>query len=180
MKRQGHSVFFAVWLAVLLSVLPLYSWAQFTFVTNADNTITITGYNGFVDYVDIPASTNGYPVTAIGDDAFNGSFLLSEVSIPGSITNIGIMAFGYCLYLTNIDVDVSNPKFASTNGVLFNKPFTTLIQFPNGLAGGYTVPGSVISISDNAFASSSGLTDLEITGYVNSIGERGVLGCSSF
>jgi Integrase core domain len=40
------------------------------FPTNDDNTITITGYTGSDGAVVIPDTTNGYPVTSIGDGAF--------------------------------------------------------------------------------------------------------------
>ena len=51
-------------------LLPAAVNAQFVFVTNADNTITITDYIGTNDQVTIPDTTNGYPVTTIGSDAF--------------------------------------------------------------------------------------------------------------
>jgi len=48
-------------------------------------------------------------------------------------------------------VDAANPNYSSTNGVLFDKAQTTLIEFPGGLAGSYTIPNSVTSIGDYAF-----------------------------
>ena len=73
--------------------------AQLCFVTNDDNTITITGYAG-TGAVEIPSTTNGYPVTSIGDYAFTNSSL-TAITIPASITNIGLAAFAYSSSLTN-------------------------------------------------------------------------------
>ena len=60
-------------LLLLLLVLgpPAVAQAQFTFATN-NGTITITGYTGPGGAVTIPDTTNGYPVTSIGDYAFAG------------------------------------------------------------------------------------------------------------
>ena len=57
--------------------LPAVGRAQLNFITNSDNTITITGYSWsppllttLLTTLNIPSATNGYPVTSIGDNAF--------------------------------------------------------------------------------------------------------------
>ena len=74
-------------LAFLLLVAPL-AQAQFTWTTNADNTITITGYTGPGGDVTIPATITGLPVTIISGYAFNLRTGLGSVTIPVSVTNI--------------------------------------------------------------------------------------------
>ena len=86
-------------LVLLLSAIPAAVQAQFTFTTN-NGAITITKYTGTGGAVTIPDTTNGYPVTDIGDDAFEYSGL-TAVTIPGSVTNIGDSAFYSCLSLSN-------------------------------------------------------------------------------
>ena len=66
--------------------------------------VTITGYSGGGGAVVIPATTNGYPVTAIGDYAFIGHNTLTGVIIPNSVTGIGDGAFEYCSGLTNVTI----------------------------------------------------------------------------
>jgi hypothetical protein len=56
---------------LLLLTLPAVVQAQdYTYTTNADNTITIAGYTGSGGDVTIPDTINGLPVTCIGTNAF--------------------------------------------------------------------------------------------------------------
>jgi hypothetical protein len=64
-------------------------------------------------------------------------------------------------------------------GVLFNKSQTTLIAYPGGIAGSYTVPNSVTSIGDSAFANCFGLTSVTIPDSVTSIGDQAFWVCDS-
>jgi hypothetical protein len=138
--------------ALPLMALPFAAQAQLQY-TIADGQVTITNYTGG-GQVTIPSTINGYPVTAIGTNAFQYRYLLSSVTIPDSVTNIGDGAFLNCFGLTNFDVNASNPSYASVSGVLFNKTLTTLIQYPINRAGSsYAIPNSVTNIGDSAFAS---------------------------
>lgn len=199
--RRSQPNFLAV-LAILLTLaLPRCGWAQFNFITNADNTITITGYTGVGGDVIIPDSTNGFPVTTIENQAFIGQTLtsvmipdsvnsigvlafagcsgLTSVVIGGGVTNIGSDAFYNCAALTNIAVNTTNLSYASANGALFDKSQTTLIQFPASLAGGYVIPSSVITIAGYAFSGCTGLTNVTVPNGVISIGNGAFEGCSA-
>ena len=136
--------------AVLVLATPVAVQAQFSY-TVTNQMVTITGYTGTNDVVAIPSTINGLPVTGIGFAAFQDSSI-TGVTIPNSVTNIGNFAFGYCFSLTNIMVDPLNSAFSSVDGMLFNHNQTTLVQYPGGNAGDYTIPNSVTSIADSAFA----------------------------
>jgi hypothetical protein len=185
---------------VLLCLTPLAARAQFTFTTN-NGAITITGYTGSGGNVIIPAATNGYPVTAIGDGAFSYKTSLTGISIPGSITNIGARAFWgchgltsvtisnnvanigryaftACSSMTNITVASGNPNYASADGVLFDKGMTLLIQYPGGRAGSYMIPRGVTRIGDSAFASCDHLAEVTIPSGVTNIGNNAFIFCN--
>ena len=154
---------------MLLLALPSIAQAQFTFTTN-NGTITITGYTGPGGDVTIPDSTNGYPVTAIGNDAFLNCTTITSISIPYSVTNIASRPFGSCTSLTAISVDASNLFYTSAGGVLFDSSQSLLIAYPGGRAGAYTIPDSVTSIEGDAFYCCFTLSGISIPTGVTNIG----------
>src|ERR1051326_566745 len=122
---------------------------QFTFTTN-NGAITITGYNTAAGLnAVIPASTNGYPVVRIGDYAFQSSSI-TNLTIPGSVTNIGNRAFYYCVSLTSVMI----PNSVTTIGydAFFNGTSLTSV----------TIGSSVNSIGDHAFYFCAGLTNIAV------------------
>jgi hypothetical protein len=76
------------------------------FYESDGSAVTITRYFYWsgTEALTIPASFYGLPVTAIGDDAFDGSTNLTSVAIPESVTNIGDYAFAGCTSLTNMTI----------------------------------------------------------------------------
>ena len=158
-------------LAALLLALPATVQAQFTFTTNADNTLTIAGYTGSGGAVTIPSTFNSLPVTGIGDHAFNGVGSLTSVTIGTNVTSIGAGPFSDCIFLNSITVDPGNPAYVSVAGILFNSEQTALIQYPPHKSGtSYHIPNSVITVGNNAFSESDYLTSITIGTNVASIG----------
>ncbi len=136
------------------------------------NSVTNIGINAFSECSSLTSVTIGTNVTSIAYDAFFDCNSLTNVTIPASVTNIGEFAFGPCASLTAIDVDTNNPAYCSVAGVLFNKSKTTLIQFPAGLAGSYTITNSVTNIGDAAFYACASLTNITAPSSVTNIGEQ--------
>jgi len=93
-------------LGTMLLTSPAIVQAQFTFTTNADNTITITSYTGSNGVVMIPGTIADLPVTSIGDWAFYATSV-TNVLIPDTVTNIGDGAFFDCESLTNVTLGSS-------------------------------------------------------------------------
>lgn len=82
-----------------------------------------------------------------------------------------------CTNLSAIVVDASNPAYQSVDGVLFNKDQTSLLQFPEGKSGTYTIPNTVTSIGAWAFLHCTRLTSITIPDSVTSIGNAAFFGC---
>ena len=91
-----------MWL-LCAAMLPATLQAQFKFITN-NNAITITDYTGPGGNVTIPSTTNGYPVTTIGTNAFYNKTTLTGVVIPDSVTSIRSNGFYSCSGLTNVTI----------------------------------------------------------------------------
>lgn len=65
---------------------------------------TVTGAEPAEGYLAIPESLGGYPVTAIGDDAFLMCSGLTGVGMPAGVTNIGRRAFIWCESLEAVEI----------------------------------------------------------------------------
>jgi BspA type Leucine rich repeat region (6 copies) len=193
--------------ALLTSVLAGLVWMLAGLSARAQVNYALFDYHAYVTYssgaagnVVILSTYKGYPVISIGDDAFSASFSmesvtipnsvssigddafyscvsLPSVTIPNSVTNIGIDAFSGCEELTSISVSANNPVYSGVNGVLFDKSQATLVEFPGGLGGSYTVPNSVTNIGIDAFSGCYNLTSVTIGNSVTSIGDGAFSGC---
>jgi len=58
--------------------------------------VTITAHNGDVGAVTIPETINGLPVASIGGQSFGNDWEVNHVTIPNSVTSIGVGAFDGC------------------------------------------------------------------------------------
>ncbi len=120
--------------------------------------------------------TIGNSVTNLGDYAFAGCALTS-VTIPESVARIGVQAFGDCTSLAAITVDTNNSTYSSVDGVLLDKGRTTLLEYPAGVEGSYTIPNTVTNLADYAFAGCA-LTSAAIPNSVTRIGSAAFAGTS--
>ena len=166
-------------LLLLLLMLPAVAQAQdYTYTTNA-GAITITGYHGSGGAVTIPSTITGLPVTSIGYRAFYANASLTNVTIGAGVTNIGLWALGGCPHLGTITADPLNPAYGSVAGVLFDKSQTTLVAYPGGQAGTYTIPSSVTNIGAGAFNGAIYPTGVAIPNSVTTIGDTAFSQCES-
>ena len=126
--------------------------------------------NAFAGCNNLSSITFSEGLVSISGDAFGACPSLESVSIPSSVTHIDSSAFAFCKKLTEIVVNSSNRIYESIDGVLFNKNESTLVTYPGGKLGGYTIPSFVKKIDDDAFRGCEGLTSVVIPASVTSIG----------
>jgi hypothetical protein len=127
-----------------------------------------------LDDVEIPVS-----VTEIGAKAFYGCTSLSTLSIPAPVVEIGYRALYNCTSLQSVNVDPDNTVYQSVNGVLFDKAFTSLLLYPAGRPGAYSVPDGITRITEDSMASTTGLTTLTLPDSLLEIEQGAVSGAVS-
>ena len=125
--------------------------------------------------ITIPSTLGGYPVTSIGDRAFEYCSGLTSVTIPSGVTGIGDYAFLGCSGLWSFSVAEGNLSYKSVSGLLLTKDGKMLVK---GVNGDVTIPASVTSIGENAFDYCRDLTSVTIPDGVTSIGYCAFRGCS--
>jgi hypothetical protein len=138
------------------------------------NAMNVIAENQYIKGIILPAT-----LKTVGA-AFWGCIHLTSVSISAGVTSIDELAFWDCTGLTEILTDDANSRYASDNGILFNKDKTILEKYPLGKSGeSYTIPFHVTSLGNRAFANNSRLTDIVIPNNVISIGNEVFSGCSN-
>ena len=164
------------------------------------DSITSIGLAAFQRCTSLKSVTIGNGVTSIGDSAFLACFILTDITIPDNVTSIGRSAFSGCgftgitipsrvtsigsgafssRYMMFISVDGANPMYSSSDGILYNKDKTTLLQYPGGKTDTVNIPSIVTSIGEGAFANSIKLTDITIPNSVTSIGNGAFANCTN-
>lgn len=89
---------------------------------------------------------------------------MTSINISATTKTIGEDGtFGNCSALTEINVDSANPNYYSTDGVLFQTAApVTLMKYPGGKAGSYSIPANVVKTLNDAFENSVNLTSVAI------------------
>lgn len=107
MKKSSKFLLLIVTIIAIIMTMTLSSSADSSadFIysyLDYDGTARIDKYIGSATDVAIPKSIDGYTITVIGNNAFEGNHNLISVTIPDTVTTIYKEAFAYCSNLQNI------------------------------------------------------------------------------
>lgn len=181
--------------AMLFTFLPTAAFAatpnsesDFTY-TISDNSVTITGYKGTATDVTIPKKIEGYPVTKIGENAFQKSSL-TNITIPNSVTSIGDRAF-HSTSLETVSIpesvtsigDYAFYNCTSLNSVNISSKVASLGSYVFGYCSSLTSvnlkdPTQLTTIPDYAFYECEGLTDIVLPEGLTTIEHDAFSNCS--
>lgn len=162
-------------------------------------TVTITKYTGTESTVILPSTINSWPVTKIGEDAFQDNTTITSVTIPASVTEIGSNAFAGCTNLTSVNYagDWSNLTIQSGNPAVQDAANAPLFDFEfippdntavivtnykyNGAAADVTIPsryqGKPVTTIGHAAFFNSAVTSVTIPDSVTSISDEAFINC---
>ena len=143
-----------VWMATLIwSIAPSVVAGELGNLTYAVHpaSITITDCKDEASgAIVIPATIEGKPVTAIGNDAFDFCVSVTGITLPAGVTSIGSFAFNSCIDLTG---------FVLPNGVtsIGDSAFLACTSLTS-----LTIPSSVTSLGNSTFNGCSSLTAISV------------------
>ncbi|MBP3871784.1 MAG: leucine-rich repeat domain-containing protein [Faecalicoccus sp.] len=141
------------------------------------STVQTVGEGAFKECTSLKNVTLNDGLKTISASAFSGCTSLETIEIPGSVTSLGSNPFAKCPSLMNINVDASNTKYTSVDGIVYNKAKTTLVQCPIGKTA-VTIPDTVTKIGNYAFYQCENLTSIDLPEIVTSIGSSAFYQCN--
>lgn len=150
--------------------------------------VTVNQYIGGESAVVIPETIEGCPVRKIKNDFLKDSHV-SEVTYPASFTvfsglsncpDLKVIRFStaperitepfcFCEGLTEIDIP-DGGDYRTVDGIVYTADGKTLVAYPRGRTGSFTVPADVEAIGQRAFCGSA-LSEIVFSDGVKTIGD---------
>jgi hypothetical protein len=148
-----------------------FYWSTNLTSVTIPNGVTTIGHHAFYYCTSLTGFTNPSSLTSIGEFAFANCFTLASVSpFPASVTNIGIGSFAACP-VAAFSIDPANASYFTEGGVLFQNNPVVLVQYPDGQPpGAYAIPDGVTEIGGFSFEG-SGVAQLTVPASVSSIAD---------
>lgn len=151
-------------------------------------TLAVSDYSGTVIVPDsVQYEGNWYHVTEVGDNAFQQSYVRS-VTLPESVTKIGVYAFQSATNLQSINIPsgvtyIEDKTFAGCNslpvinGIRYAD--TYLLATTDKTQTNYTISERTKWIAEEAFKDSYAATSITLPSSILSIGTSAFRGCTS-
>lgn len=128
----------------------------------------------------IPESIQGYPVTGIAENSFDGCNRIVTLKIPSKVSIIDEASFEECTDLREFTVAPTNKNYCARKGVLFNKDRTTLVCYPAGKTDTtYAVPDGVTRIDPAAFGWTAALESVTIADGMKTLCDKAFYTCTA-
>ena len=192
MKRFAKLIGLMLTLVIVMSCVVIPSFAE------GEGYLTYTEYSGYAKLtkcltgargvINIPSTFNGLPVKVIGNGAFSDCSLITEITIPSSVTTVEQNAFNSCTALKKVTFygstcDIGNSAFIHCSSLETIKLPSALEVIPSkafedctALAS-ISIPSTVSLIGSEAFKMCSSLTYVGIPASVKVIKENAFIGC---
>ena len=186
-------------ISIMLAFIVVMSCAVLPASAAGEGNLTYTEYSSYAKLtkclsgargvINIPSTFNGLPVKVIGNGAFADCSLITEVTIPSSVTTIEQNAFSSCTALKKVTFEgttcnIGNAAFIYCSSLETIKLPSSLKAIPNEMFAystaltSVTIPSTVERIGKEAFKMCSSLTYAGIPASVRVIGTNAFLGCS--
>lgn len=121
--------------------------------------------NTEVTYISLPATIDGF---AVG--TFNDCPALVRVDFHSAVNSIGALFFTGCTSMQEVNIMNPNGQAKSLDGVIYDSGMRTLVYFPVGKTGTFTVPDSVQTILNYSF-SGTAVTEVILGDGVTMVGD---------
>lgn len=108
------------------------------------------------------SGSDEYLVTAVADEAFKDCEGVESVVLPDTLESFGKDVFKGCSSLQRIEVGERSKLHAVHDGMLFDKELSTLLVCPEGKQPVASLPDSMTSFADDAFAGCRNLEAFQV------------------
>ena len=131
----------------------------------------------FVNCTGLTSITLPSSLTEIGVGAFMRCSGLKTITIPANVASIGDAAFAGCSSLTSFVVDEDNLSYSASGGVLYNRGKSQVVAVAGGLTS-VSLYGTATKILPWAFNECKKITTIEIPQAITSIGKGAFASCT--
>lgn len=154
------------------------------------NEATIIGYSGEPEYIEVPPTLEGCPVTGIRDNAFCECSSLRSISLPDTIKEIGHHCFYACTSLESVVIpdsvtEIGDGCFCGCISLLNAELPDSLSVIPDSCFRACTslrhisLPSKTVAVEDYCFSACTELEQVSLNEKLRILGKCSFYMCSS-